>query len=79
MSLFRNITPVQITRVKNDGLALIGYEHAQRPLFRLLGTPEAHKKHVLTTLGAHMPPEHIVVREYLDWFDRYLGRTQVRL
>ena len=45
---------------------------SQRPLFRLLGTPEADKKHVLFESG-HVPPFPDVVRETLDWLDRYLG------
>ena len=47
-------------------------DESQRPLFRLLGTPEADKKHVLFESG-HVPPFPDVVRETLDWLDRYLG------
>ncbi len=47
-------------------------DETQRPLFRLLGTPEADKKHVLFDSG-HVPPYADVVRETLDWLDRYLG------
>jgi hypothetical protein len=50
-------------------------EESQRPLFRLLGTPEADKKHVLFESG-HVPPFPDVVRETLDWLDRYLGPVQ---
>jgi pimeloyl-ACP methyl ester carboxylesterase len=48
-------------------------ESAQVPLFRLLGTPAEHKRHALFD-GGHAPgrlPD--VIREILDWFDRYLG------
>jgi dienelactone hydrolase len=47
-------------------------DESQRPLFRLLGTPEADKKHVLFESG-HVPPFPDVVRETLDWLDRTLG------
>jgi eukaryotic-like serine/threonine-protein kinase len=47
-------------------------DESQRPLFRLLGTPEADKKHVLFESG-HVPPFPDVIRETLDWLDRYLG------
>jgi hypothetical protein len=47
-------------------------DESQRPLFRLLGTPERDKKHVLFESG-HVPPFPDVVRETLDWLDRYLG------
>jgi len=45
---------------------------SQRPLFRLLGTRAADKKHVLFDSG-HVPPFRDVVRVTLDWLDRYLG------
>jgi eukaryotic-like serine/threonine-protein kinase len=47
-------------------------ETNQKPLFRLLGTPEKDKKHVVFDSG-HVPPWPDVVRETLDWLDRYLG------
>jgi pimeloyl-ACP methyl ester carboxylesterase len=48
-------------------------ETAQLPLFRLLGVPAEHKRHALFD-GGHVPGQlHDVVREILDWFDRYLG------
>jgi dipeptidyl aminopeptidase/acylaminoacyl peptidase len=48
------------------------YETNQRPLFRLLGSPEKDKKHVVLDSG-HVPPWPDVVRETLDWLDHYLG------
>ncbi|MBK9967906.1 MAG: protein kinase [Holophagales bacterium] len=47
-------------------------EQSQRPLFRLLGTPEESKKHVLFDSG-HVPPFTGVARETIDWLDRVLG------
>ncbi len=47
-------------------------DETQRPLFRLLGTPDADKKHVLFDSG-HVPPYDEVVRETLDWLDHRLG------
>jgi formylglycine-generating enzyme required for sulfatase activity/pimeloyl-ACP methyl ester carboxylesterase len=45
----------------------------QVPLFRLLGTPADHKRHVILE-GGHTPArQQDVIREVLDWFDRYLG------
>jgi len=48
-------------------------ESAQLPLFRLLGPPDDQKRHALFE-GGHLPV-HVndVIREILDWFDRYLG------
>jgi dienelactone hydrolase len=48
------------------------FETNQVPLFRLLGSPAKDKKHVVFDSG-HVPPWPGVVRETLDWLDRYLG------
>ncbi|HVS04056.1 MAG TPA: protein kinase [Thermoanaerobaculia bacterium] len=48
-------------------------ETAQRPLFELLGPP-AEDKRLAVLDGGHLPPRmNDVVREILDWLDRYLG------
>jgi eukaryotic-like serine/threonine-protein kinase len=49
-------------------------ESAQVPLFRLLGTPDKDKRHVLYETG-HAPPRKEVIRESLDWLDKYLGQV----
>ena len=52
---------------------LIPVESAQVPLFRLLGVAPEHKRHALFD-GGHAPSQlQDVIREILDWFDRYLG------
>jgi cephalosporin-C deacetylase-like acetyl esterase len=48
-------------------------ETAQQPMFRLLGTPAGDKRHRVFESG-HLPfqwPE--VMREVVNWLDRYLG------
>jgi formylglycine-generating enzyme required for sulfatase activity/dienelactone hydrolase len=67
------------SRVKVPTLLLNGrddfmfpVESSQLPLFRLLGVPDSRKRHVLFNSG-HIPPDNAVVKESLDWFDRYLG------
>jgi len=50
-------------------------ETAQRPLFDLLGTPAADKRHVIFETG-HALPLSDVGREMLPWLDRYLGRVK---
>ena len=47
-------------------------EESQKPLFRLLGTPAADKRHALFD-GGHVAPQQETMREVLAWFDRYLG------
>jgi dienelactone hydrolase len=48
-------------------------ELSQKPLMRLLGSRD--KKHYVFE-GGHVPPrQQEVIREALDWFDKYLGPT----
>ena len=44
----------------------------QDPMFKLLGTLPDQKRHVLYDAG-HDLPDPPVVKETLNWFDRYLG------
>ena len=44
----------------------------QRPMFQLLGTPAGDKRLVLSESG-HMPPMQDLMREVLNWLDRYQG------
>jgi pimeloyl-ACP methyl ester carboxylesterase len=62
--------PVLMINGRYDFLAPL--ETSQKPLFRLLGSPEKDKKHVVLDSG-HVPPWPDVVRQTLDWLDRYLG------
>ena len=39
----------------------------------MLGTPTQGKKHVIAE-GGHFVPRPVLIRETLDWFDKYLGR-----
>ena len=68
-----------VGRVRIPVLMLNGrYDHffqvetSQVPLFRLLGTPEKDKRQVIYETG-HAPPRKEVIKESLDWLDRYLG------
>jgi eukaryotic-like serine/threonine-protein kinase len=48
------------------------YETQQLPMFELLGTPQEDKRHYLSP-AAHGVPMDEVIRETLNWFDKYLG------
>ncbi len=50
-------------------------ETSQRPMFRWLGTPAAQKRLVLSE-GGHFAPRPQLIKETLDWLDRYLGPVQ---
>ncbi len=48
-------------------------ETRQVPMMDLLGTPETDKRHVIFEAG-HLPlPRAEVIRETLEWLDRYQG------
>jgi dipeptidyl aminopeptidase/acylaminoacyl peptidase len=51
-------------------------ETSQAPMFKLLGTPAEHKRHVIFEGAGHVPPRIEVIRETLDWLDRYLGTVR---
>ena len=68
-----------VTRVKQPTLILNGEldfffpaETSQRPMFELLGTPPADKKRLVFP-GGHSVPRTDMIKESLDWLDRYLG------
>jgi dipeptidyl aminopeptidase/acylaminoacyl peptidase len=46
---------------------------AQQRFIELIGTAPEHKKHVALE-GGHVPNDYRgVIREVLDWFDKYFG------
>jgi hypothetical protein len=47
-----------------------------KPMFNLLATPAQHKRLVIFENAGHMPPRIDLIREVLDWLDRYLGPVQ---
>jgi dienelactone hydrolase len=68
-----------IGRVKQPTLILNGEldfffpaETSQKPMFELLGTPAADKKRLVYP-GGHSVPRTEMIKESLEWLDRYLG------
>ena len=47
-------------------------EPSQNAMFRFLGTPEKDKRHAVFDSG-HIPPHDQMIKEILDWLDRYMG------
>jgi dienelactone hydrolase len=45
-------------------------ETSQVPMFEALGAPAEHKRHVVAD-GGHDVPRDLLIRESLDWLDRY--------
>jgi formylglycine-generating enzyme required for sulfatase activity/dienelactone hydrolase len=68
-----------VSRVRLPVLMLNGrydsffpYQTAQLPMFKLLGTPEENKRQILYDTG-HNIPRNQLIRECLEWLDKYLG------
>ena len=51
---------------------LFPVDAAQKPMFRLLGTPAEDKRHLLYD-SEHNLPRNEMIKETLNWLDRYLG------
>jgi len=47
-------------------------ETSQKPMFRVLGSAKEHKRRVVYETG-HNIPQNELIKETLDWLDRYLG------
>jgi dienelactone hydrolase len=62
--------PVLMLNGEHDIVFLL--ETQQKPLFDLLGTAPPHKRH-FTYPASHAVPRNEVIKETLDWLDRYLG------
>ncbi|MCA1562502.1 MAG: protein kinase [Acidobacteria bacterium] len=67
-------TPVLM--VNGDSDYIFELAASQKPLFRLLGSPADRKRHLVLPGGHGIigDKRSQVIREILDWFDRYLGR-----
>jgi pimeloyl-ACP methyl ester carboxylesterase len=71
-----------VTRIRVPTLMINGrfdfgvsYEAGLIPMFRLLATPEEHKRLAVFDSG-HLPPRADTIRETLAWLDRYLGPVE---
>ena len=62
--------PVLMINGRYDYVAPL--QTSQEPLFRLLGTASADKRHVVLESGHGLPPTPFF-KEVLDWLDHYLG------
>lgn len=70
----RNHLPTLLISGRDD--YIVPVETHQKPMFRLLGTPERDKRYVLLNCGHNLTPLSDVVKEVVPWLDRYLGPVQ---
>jgi DNA-binding SARP family transcriptional activator/predicted esterase len=73
--LSRVATPVLMINGRLDGV--YPEDTHARPFFELFGTAAEEKRLVITESG-HFVPRPILIRETLDWLDRYLGPVDGR-
>ena len=73
--LSRVTLPVLMLNGRLD--ATFPLETHARPFFELLGTAPEHKRFVVAESG-HFVPQPKLIRESLDWLDRYLGPVEER-
>jgi dienelactone hydrolase len=69
---------VPVLMLNGDHDYIFEVELSQKPLFRFLGSPADRKKHLVFPggHGVFIERRSQVIRETLDWFDRYLGPVQ---
>jgi eukaryotic-like serine/threonine-protein kinase len=67
----RVTTPVLMLNGRYDFVQPV--ETSQRPMFDLLATPAADKRHVVYETGHAVVFVQPMIKEVLDWLDRYLG------
>lgn len=65
--------PVLMLNGKHD--MFFPLETSQKPMFNLLGTPAKDKKIIIYEAG-HLVPRTDLIKESLDWFDKYLGHIK---
>ncbi|UCF14893.1 MAG: protein kinase [Phycisphaerales bacterium] len=70
---------IPILMINGTDDSVFPYHDAQKPLFNLLGTPRAHKKHILFPGGHGISWEYHrqCNREVVNWLDKYLGPVDV--
>jgi dienelactone hydrolase len=71
-ALPRVTVPTLLLNGEFDSVPLENTQH----FFALLGTQAADKKHVIAQ-GGHFVRQDVLVRETLDWLDKYLGTPRV--
>jgi pimeloyl-ACP methyl ester carboxylesterase len=69
--------PVLMLNGQDDSMAPV--ETSQKPMFKALGTPEKDKRyHVYPGGHADYINRQDVIKEALEWLDRYLGPVNVQ-
>jgi fermentation-respiration switch protein FrsA (DUF1100 family) len=63
---------VPVLMINGEHDIVFPLETGQKPLFDLLGADKSRKRHYVSS-AAHIVPRNELIRESLDWLDRYFG------
>ncbi|MDT8321487.1 MAG: hypothetical protein RQ826_13260 [Xanthomonadales bacterium] len=66
---------VPVLMLNGEYDTVVPLETSQKPMYRLLGTEPEHKKHYVAP-ATHILAQDELIRETLNWFDRYLGGSR---
>ncbi len=69
----RVTVPTLMINGRNDNIFPL--ETSSGPMFKFLGTLERDKRHVIIE-GGHIPAHDQMIKEILDWLDRYQGAVK---
>jgi len=67
---------IPVLMINGEYDAIFPLPTSQLPMFKLLGTPDEHKRHVLVKDSHVALIRHERMQETLNWFDRYLGPVE---
>jgi hypothetical protein len=57
---------------------VINVKKQAEPLFALLGTSPEDKKYIIAP-GGHFVPRELLIRETLDWLDKYVSAERQQM
>ena len=66
------VTRVRVPTLMLNGIYDNGIDTRIKPMFELLGTPDEHKRLILSETD-HIPQRVEYIKESLSWLDKYLG------
>ena len=63
---------VPVLMLNGEYDSIVPLETSAMPFYKLLGVQEPDKKHVIAP-GGHFVPRNVLIKEALDWLDKYTG------
>jgi pimeloyl-ACP methyl ester carboxylesterase len=73
----RVFQPVLMINGRHD-LCSFPVETNQEPFFNFLGTSPENKKHLIFENRGHIPARSDLINETIAWYDKYLGKVELK-